>query len=1047
MTSQQIPSEDQERQQLLEVAAIFGCPFSIDWIIDLTGVKASTLLPFLEMEKERGVLERQDLSTYDFVDEKLRETIIQGVDPDARAALHRKIASFLLQELPEDDDKPMRLAPHIFYCADDIEGCRLLLKVGDGYLSDFRIEEALKCYHKVIQTTQNLNTRDGDELFIDASLKYSKVSTTASLNQNMEAATSFLKAAIERAQHLDNQISNALLHMHLAKTEWIGRRFAKAIESFQSGLAIAKKIESTEALRPVHTFIPFFYFFQGLIKKAIDAHETYAPEVEKYPRGKFSLLSTMTVGLCYVYTGMVSHGLGILNEIRELLAKDGDDLLKCNVDSAYGEALLTVKKVDDAIIFLKRSLKEANRSKNTYLADIQRLQLAYAYFLKKNNKRSVEYLRDYLKNHHNYQFTLLQSRNLLKLLWQMELGKYPKVEGVSLESEIRRRIRHKSVFSKGMAYRFRALLQRRQKKSPRLVEASFKACIHCLEKSGHQIEYALAIFELARHYKQTDKDGKRAKSLVKTAADIMLPINPRLIPTDLKRLVNRASLRQDAFDEILKLGNALTTIKSQKDLALKIITSVNRITGAERGAIFIMEDGPRLSRGIELKASRNITFEEISHPRFKSSIKLIKRVAETGEGEIVQNGNNGGRQPEADEEIGSRICVPMKMRDAVVGILYHDIRHDRAAFKTSDMNILTFFAAQAAIALSYAASYEKIERLNQKLKEQNSFYKEQQQQMATSHEIIGNSPAMRQLNAQIQQVAQTDATVLILGETGVGKDLVAQTIHRLSNRANKPFIGFQCSAMPESLISSELFGHERGAFTGATSRRIGRFELADGGTLFLDEIGTLPLEIQIHLLRVLQNREFERIGGCVTIRSDFRLLTATNVDLEDQVKAKQFRADLYYRLNIFPIQVPPLRERIEDIPLLANHFLKRLGRQRGKFFNKISNAQLNILMDYDWPGNVRELENIIERSAILIDGPEFELPERIRPVSQTPRDGITLEENERRHILWALRKKSWKVSGPGGTAEMLDIHPSTLLSRMSKLGIKRPKKRGGNKQK
>ena len=1046
MNVHNVNNAEYDRQALLEMAALFGCDFSIDWIIELTGVKASWTLPFLEDEKEKGLLVRKNLSTYGFADDGKRKEIIDRMNSATRVALHKQIVAFLLKELPEDDDKPRILAPHIFYCADDIEGSRLLMKVGDVYLSDFHIKDALKCFYKVIKNTIDLKTREGDELFIAATLKYSKVTTTSSLNQNTAEITSFLKQAILRANKLDNKISNALLHMHLAKTEWIGGHFGKAINHFQAGLIIAREIESVEALRPVHTFIPFFYFYQGFIEKAIDAHEKYAPGVEKYPKGKFSILSTMTVGLCYVYVGMVSHGLGILNEIRELLAKDGDDYLKCNVDSAIGEALLTIEKTDEAIPFLKKSIREADRSKNRFISDIQKLQLAYAYYLRKDNQQSLKYLHSYLKNHELYEFTLLQSRHLIKLMWQIELGRYPRISGLSFEKEIHRMMKHKNVFSKGLAYHYRALLQEKKKESKRLIEASLKASVLCFEKSGHQIEYADALFEMARHYQRSDSHKEKAKDLIRKAADILSPINDRLIPTDLKPLVKNTTQRQDAFEEILKIGNEITRINNQKEMGIKIITSVNRITGAERGAIFLLEEDAQASDSMELKASRNITIEEISHPRFKTSIKLIKRVAQTGEGMIVQRDNHNNGNKDSSEVIGSRICVPMKMGDTVVGVLYHDIRHIRTAFKTSDMKILTYFASLAAIALSHAASYEKIDRLNQKLKEQNFFYKEQQQQMAVSDEIIGTSPAMQQLNEQIQQVAKTDATVLILGETGVGKDLVAQTIHRLSYRSTKPFIGFQCSAMPESLISSELFGHERGAFTGATSKRIGRFELADGGTLFLDEIGTLPMDIQIHLLRILNNKEFERIGGSVTIRSDFRLLTATNVDLEEQVKANNFRADLYYRLNIFPIRVPPLRERIEDIQLLANHFLKQLGRKRGKFFNKISKSQLNILMDYDWPGNVRELENIIERGAILVDGPEFELPERIRPVCQNQREGVTLAENERNHILWALRKKNWKVSGLDGTAELLSIHPSTLLSRMNKLGIERPVKRRPKKK-
>ena len=251
-----------------------------------------------------------------------------------------------------------------------------------------------------------------------------------------------------------------------------------------------------------------------------------------------------------------------------------------------------------------------------------------------------------------------------------------------------------------------------------------------------------------------------------------------------------------------------------------------------------------------------------------------------------------------------------------------------------------------------------------------------------------------------------------------------------------------CSALPESLIPSELFGHERGAFTGATSRRIGRFELADGGTLFLDEMGDLPADIQTRLLRVLQTKEFERVGGTTTLRSDFRLISATNTNLEEEVKAKRFRVDLYYRINVFPIHVPPLRERKEDIPLLARHFLKIYSMRMRKEFDGISRQDMERLMQYDWRGNVRELENIIERGCILSTGSMLQLPELVGESAAfgPSNSGITLKESETRHIRWALEKTDWKVRGPGGAAELLEIHPSTLAFRMKKLGIRRPSK-------
>jgi formate hydrogenlyase transcriptional activator len=382
----------------------------------------------------------------------------------------------------------------------------------------------------------------------------------------------------------------------------------------------------------------------------------------------------------------------------------------------------------------------------------------------------------------------------------------------------------------------------------------------------------------------------------------------------------------------------------------------------------------------------------------------------------------------------------MILRDKVVGVLYHDNRLLSSVFKESDLELLTYFAAMAAFALDNAKAYEEIQRLNQKLREEKLYYEEQHLFSIHFEDIVGESSAIKNVLAQVDQVAVTDTNVLILGETGVGKELVARAIHRHSPRREKPFIRVLCSSLPDSLIPSELFGHEKGAFTGAIRQQIGRFELADGGTLFLDEIGELPLEVQVRLLRVLQTKEFERVGGHETLRSDFRLIAATNRNLEQEVKSGKFRADLFYRLNVFPIDVPPLRERTEDIPLLAHYFLKIYSTKMRKFFEKIPTAEMEKLVHYHWPGNVRELENIIERGTILNTGPIFHLHElALAPKMESPETETTMKGNERRHILWALQKTSWKVRGMGGAAEILEMHPSTLASRMKKLGIRRPK--------
>jgi len=307
--------------------------------------------------------------------------------------------------------------------------------------------------------------------------------------------------------------------------------------------------------------------------------------------------------------------------------------------------------------------------------------------------------------------------------------------------------------------------------------------------------------------------------------------------------------------------------------------------------------------------------------------------------------------------------------------------------------------------------------------------------------IIGRSPAMRDVFDQIRMVAPTDSTVLICGETGTGKELVARAVHRLSARRAQAFLTCNCAAIPAALLESELFGHEKGAFTGAVAQRMGRFELANRGAIFLDEIGEMPLELQPKLLRVLQEREFERLGSSRTIRTDVRMIAATNVDLPRMVAEKRFRADLYYRLNVFPIEVPPLRERPEDIPVLVRHFVCEVGHRMNRRALWISRSAMDALVSHSWPGNIRELQNLIERAVIRSPGDELQVPlddlDDDAEIESSV-DGGTLEEAERLHILATLRKTGWVLSGPRGAAVRLGINRSTLQFRMKKLGIERP---------
>ncbi|HEY7305394.1 MAG TPA: sigma 54-interacting transcriptional regulator [Bryobacteraceae bacterium] len=386
--------------------------------------------------------------------------------------------------------------------------------------------------------------------------------------------------------------------------------------------------------------------------------------------------------------------------------------------------------------------------------------------------------------------------------------------------------------------------------------------------------------------------------------------------------------------------------------------------------------------------------------------------------------------------------VPLIVRDQLIGTVNY-ARYSVRQFLSSELALLDDVSSVLATAVANALAYEELRTLKDRLQTENVMLREDIDHDAMFEEIVGTSAALRRILGLIDRVAGTGATVLITGETGTGKELLARAIHRRSSRAHRALVKVNCAALPKDLIASELFGHEKGAFTGALNQRIGRFEMADGGTIFLDEIGELPHEMQVALLRVLQESEFERVGGTRTISTDARVIAATNRDLKREVADGRFRSDLYYRLNVFPIHSPALRERQEDIPLLVEYFVSRFSGRAGKRIDRIDRKSLEILSQYDWPGNIRELANIVERAVILADGGVLrmgagalgdELPV-VRESGGSDNGGSRLFAHERELIEEALASSNGRVAGSRGAAARLGISASTLESKIRRLGV------------
>jgi formate hydrogenlyase transcriptional activator len=391
------------------------------------------------------------------------------------------------------------------------------------------------------------------------------------------------------------------------------------------------------------------------------------------------------------------------------------------------------------------------------------------------------------------------------------------------------------------------------------------------------------------------------------------------------------------------------------------------------------------------------------------------------------------------EGVRSVVCMPLITHDRALGTLSLASLRD-SAFQQGDVDLLAQVASQVAIAVENALAFQEIAELKNKLAQEKLYLEDEIRSEMNFDEIIGECASLRAVLKQVETVAPTNSTVLITGETGTGKELIARAIHNLSPRRERTFVKVNCAAIPTGLLESELFGHERGAFTGAIAQRIGRFELANGGTIFLDEIGDIPLELQPKLLRVLQEQEFERLGSTHTTRVNVRMVAATNRNLAEMVAARTFRSDLYYRLRVFPILMPPLRERQGDIPSLVRYFVEKHARRMNRKVETIPAETLEQLVHYPWPGNIRELENLIERAVIVSPGPVLRVPlGELRSSTETVGESQTLRAAEREHILKALETTKWVLAGPRGAAARLGMKRTTLQSKMRKLGIEKQK--------
>ncbi len=627
---------------------------------------------------------------------------------------------------------------------------------------------------------------------------------------------------------------------------------------------------------------------------------------------------------------------------------------------------------------------------------------------------------------------------VLQMLFEFERLGFESIAGMTFQNQTDRILEEPNVHLQGVALRLQARKAIDQGEDPSITDMWLQLSEENLLRSEDPLELARTRLERARLRLREGDRAAASELATKARLELSGPLE-EFYPDDLRHLLEGAGTtlmpqqkREELVERFLDLLEALVPSAEPEEILVHTVSATNRLFSAERGAIFwFRRDDP--GRSPQLRAGYNLTAEQVGADEFKPNLRLVCKAFRDGKPLIFRPGSSA--QSSVGDQVTAVLCIPFQVQGHTRGVLYHDNCYLNDCFDSLDSSLMLRLA-------QHLTTYvDRILRFSIKVQEASMLAVKTTIKIEeeTRSKFVAQSPGMIRVIEQADRIAGSETTVLILGETGVGKELLANRIHARSLRRDGPFVVVDPTTIPEHLVESELFGHEKGAFTGADRQKLGRFELADRGTLFVDEVGEIPATVQPKLLRAIQEKTFYRVGGTQVRKSDFRLVAATNRNLAAEVTAGRFREDLYYRIGVIELEVPPLRERPEDVIVLASQFLTYYATKYNRPWLKLSGAHEDWLTTYQWPGNVRELKNVMERAVVMStsDSLELDLSGELANRADHPfSDHPTLEEVQRRYITYVLEKTGGRISGPEGAAEILGMKRSTLNARMRKLGLR-----------
>ncbi|SHI77654.1 regulatory protein, Fis family [Desulfatibacillum alkenivorans DSM 16219] len=879
-----------------------------------------------------------------------------------------------------------------------------------------------------------------DRLYTESTLELSNLSYA--VGRGMRVLSAYLKTAIGVARNSGDDRSHALACLHMGRLMAYYGRPGEAMALLIQGKEEVERLGDSDIHKAAAEFLGLCSIHQGKFLEAVGYFQTAE---QSFAQNQDRLLFYPTIlwnlGITLFFNGQVPRALGFFHSYWILARDMGWSAVACIARALLGLALATARKNPQALHHLQEALKDAAQANNEYALFIARAGMAIHAYYEDRNQESFAILHQALvEGRQAATAPMLSSLFIVDMLPEFNRQERDASPGKwNYQRQMERAMKQEGVLSNGVGLRLRGEQRLRNGESPLLAMEDFESSIRQFQKVGAVFAQNKTFIAAAMLHLAEGNQGQAADVAFKVWQRIRgMGLDKDLLPVELQRLLDEQGRWQEAEDSLenfiaryMNALNVLDQIQDEEELLYEVIRRQLLLLIAERGVLFVPD--PNDEASLIFRTGCNLSRQETGSPSFRASLDLAVRAFH--EDAVIVEGLP--QDPDAPAELGRRraLALPIIAPGHLRGVIYLESMYVNDAFDLVPHSLLKLGAEHLA---RYVHNLVECIRLRQEASRLASF-KEIRFGQRKDDSIITRSRAMFQVLEQAEMAARSEATLLVTGETGTGKELLVKRIHHFSNRSKGPMVTVDSTTIPENLVESELFGHEKGAFTGADSRKLGLIEMAHEGTLFIDEIGELPPQTQVKLLRALESRTFHRVGGAQAVKSDFRLVAATNRSLAKEVEQGRFRQDLYYRLNVIHLVLPPLRERGDDVIVLARHFLDHYCSKYGFKPLNFSGRDEDMLTGYTWPGNVRELKNVIERAVILSGGrrPALDIRGGVQAEGRDFFSGApTMEEVQRRYITKVLEKTKGRIDGPGGAAEILGMKRSTLYSRMYKLGLK-----------